>query len=446
MTTEKATALDPRWARIIPVVFILYSIAIFDRINFGLAIPSLSKDMHLTPAQSGLAGGIFFWGYLVTFLAAGWLAPRVGAKRMVLGSLVLWGACAIGTGFVRSYTELLVMRVLLGAAEGPVWTTISMFLSEWFVSRERARAFGLWNLCNPVGAMLAGPISGLILTYSNWHLMFALEGFPAWIWAAVWWFTIPERPAQADWLPEAERKNLAEQLATEQAELMRRPKSDWLGILRERNVWLLLGAFSLAIMVNYGFTLWLPSVIKAASGLHIGSTGLLAALPYVASIFGLLAITYNSDRMRERRLHAGIPMIVVGVFLWIGSHFGAHSIVIEMAAFIVMGFFFYPFLPLIFSFLTELLPQNMAIPAIAFVGGIGNLFGGFLGPLLVGWMKQSTGSFAAPFGLLAAFGIIGGVLILMVRVSPAAPVLPAPMIRFRSRQSNDHSQNPRNNS
>lgn len=419
MQQSRSGNFDQRWVRIIPVVFVLYSIAIFDRINFGLAIPSLSKDMHLTPAQTGLAGGIFFWGYLITFLAAGWLAPRVGAKRMVLTSLILWGACAIGTGFVKTYAELLVMRVLLGVAEGPVWTTISMFLSEWFASRERARAFGLWNLCNPMGAMLAGPISGIILAQYNWHLMFALEGFPAWVWAAVWWFTIPSSLAQAKWLSMENRRNIQKTLDAEQVELSNRENAQWFSILRERNVWLLLGAFSLAIMVNYGFTLWLPSVIKTESGFHIARVGFLSSLPYIASIFGLIGITYSSDRRHERRYHAAIPMILVGIFLWIGSHFGAHSVIIEMSAFIVMGFFFYPFLPLIFSFLTELLPQNMAIPAIAFVGGIGNLFGGFLGPLLVGWMKQTTGSFAAPLALLSAFGVLGGILILLVKISPS---------------------------
>lgn len=416
MTFVEKQNIDARWFRIIPVVFVLYSVAIFDRINFGLAIPSLMKDMHLSASEAGFAGGIFFWGYLVTFLLSGWLAPKLGAKRMVLVSLLLWGGFAIGTGFVQTYPELLVMRLLLGAAEGPVWTTISMFLSEWFVSHERARAFGLWNQCNPVGALLAGPISGLILSYSNWHTMFLLEGLPAWIWAAVWWFSIPGSLKKAKWLSEEDRHALQATLAFEQSALAGRPKSDWSGILRERNVWLLLGAFSMAIMVNYGFTLWLPSAIAAGSHLHIARVGLLSALPYVASIFGLFIITQSSDRRQERRMHAGLPMITVGVFLLIGAYFGRHSVVIEMTSFVVMGFFFYMFLPLIFTFVTELLPQNMAIPAIAFIGGIGNLFGGFLGPLLVGWLKQTTGSFMAPFIMLSLLGVVGGICVLLVRV------------------------------
>lgn len=403
-----------RWLYLIPTIFAMYTIAFFDRINFGLAVPSLTKSLHITPAQAGFAGGIFFWGYLVTFLAAGWLAPRFGAKRCILVALLTWGAFAIGTGLARNFGELLLMRFLLGAAEGPVWTSVSMLLAQWFVQEERARAFGLWNLCIPVGALCAGPISGLILSYSTWHVMFVLEGLPAWVWAAVWWRNIPNRLEDACWMSDTDRLQLRDAFATEQAEL-ERPRQNWTRILMERNVWLLLGAFSMINMLSYGFSLWLPSAIKAASTLRIGSIGMLAALPYIAAVFGLLVISHSSDRRGERRKHAGIPMIVIGILLWVGAYFGQRSVMIQMFAFVAMGFFLYMYLPIVFTFITEILPREMAIPAVAFVGGVGNLFGGFVGPWLVGWVKEITGSFTPAFTLLAVFAVIGGVLALLVR-------------------------------
>ncbi|MDE2514654.1 MAG: MFS transporter [Rhodospirillales bacterium] len=404
-----------RWLRLIPTIFAMYTIAFFDRINFGLAVPSLIKDLHISPAEAGFAGGIFFWGYLITFLAAGWLAPRFGARNCILIALLAWGAFAIGSGFARSYNELLVMRFLLGAAEGPVWTATSMLLAQWFVQEERARAFGLWNLCIPVGALLAGPISGLILTYSTWHIMFILEGLPAWVWAAVWWRNIPNRLEDATWMAAEDRIALQNAFAAEQAGLQR-PGNNWQGMLKDRNVWLLLGAFSMINMLSYGFSLWLPSAIKAASTLGIGSVGMLSALPYIAAVFGLIAVTRSSDKRGERRLHVALPMLVIGVLLWVGAYFGQHAVVIQMVAFVAMGFFLYMFLPILFTFLTELLPQEMAIPAIAFVGGVGNLFGGFVGPWLVGLIKQQTGSFLPAFTLLAVLAVIGSGCALMVRL------------------------------
>jgi sugar phosphate permease len=404
-----------RWMRIIPAVFLMYTISYFDRVNIGLAIPSMSKDLGLSPAQAGLAGGIFFWGYLITFLAAGWLAPRFGPRKTVFYSLLTWGFFAMLTGLVRNFNELLLVRFLLGAAEGPVWTSTAMLLAQWFLKKERARAFGLWNLCIPMGALLAGPISGFVLAHWDWRLMFVIEGLPAWIWAVVWWRAIPPALKEATWLDPIERDRVTAALAIEQAGLNPVANERWSVILRHPSVWLLLGGFSLVNMVSYGFTLWLPTALKSISTIGIAGIGLLSALPYLTAIIGLLAITRSSDRHQERRLHAGIPMIMIGLLLLIGTIFGAQSVLLQMTAFTLMGFFLYMYLPLIFTLTTEILPQGISIPAIAFIGGVGNLFGGFVGPTMVGWLNGLTHSFTLAFSLLAICGMVGGCLVIAVR-------------------------------
>jgi sugar phosphate permease len=414
--TSSGIGRQARWLHLIPVVFLLYTIAYFDRVNIGMALPSISKDLNLSPSQAGLTAGIFFWGYLISFLAAGWFVPRLGAKRTILICLLVWGAFAMGTGLAGSFHELLVLRFLLGLAEGPVWTSVALLLSQWFLRAERGRAFGFWNLSIPFGALLSGPISGLVLTYASWHTMFVIEGLPAWIWAFIWWRAVPAKLAAASWLSAAERQRLESGLAEEQAVFAAaHMPSSWRDGLRQPAVWLLVGAFSLANMVAYGFGLWLPTAIKTASALNIGSVGVLNALPYLTSIFGVVLITRSSDRMKERRFHAGIPMIIIGVLLFIGSHTGSHLVVLQMIIFTLIGFFMFMTLPLISTLITEIFPRELAIPVIAFTGGIGNLFGGFVGPFLVGWLNQLTGDFSLAFSLLGAFGLVGGVLIMSVR-------------------------------
>ncbi|WP_180970475.1 MFS transporter [Burkholderia sp. WAC0059] len=419
--SQASTTTWVRWLRIMPVVFLLYTIAYFDRVNIGMALPSLSKDLGLSPSQSGLAAGVFFWGYLISFLAAGFLAPRLGAKRLIFWSLLGWGLFAMLSGLARTFEQLAAMRFMLGLCEGPVWTSLSLLLSQWFLRAERGRAFGLWNLSLPFGALLSGPISGVVLTYTNWHVMLMLEGLPAWVWAAVWWRAIPRGIAQASWLAPEDRDYLEKRLASEQAEFASvRASSDWRGMFRQPAVWLLLVAFSLINMVNYGFTLWLPSALKAISTADIGHIGLLSALPYLASIAGIVCVSWSSDRFRERRFHAGLPLLCVGVLLYLGSRAGAHSVTVEVAAFTLIGFFMFMTLPLISALTTDILPQEWAIPAIAFTGGIGNLFGGFVGPVMVGRLEEIGGSFSLAFAVLGVLGIVGGLSILAVRRSPAA--------------------------
>ena len=305
-STTLESAGTSRWLRILPIVILLYSIAFFDRVNIGMALPSMGADLHLNPAQKGFVGGIFFWGYLPGFLVGGWLALRLGPKRVILTCLLGWGFFSMATGFSRSLTDLAVLRFLLGLFEGPLWTSIALLLSQWFLKAERGRAFGIWNLSIPLGAALSGPLSGLVLQYADWHWMFLSGGLPAWIWAMVWWAVIPKTVDDAKWLPSGERQRLEAGIAAEHAELQAAKASpDWRSIFRNPAVWLLLGATCFNNTMFYGFGLWLPTMIKNASALNIGSVGVLNALPYVASAIGLVVCTQSSDRWRERRFHAG---------------------------------------------------------------------------------------------------------------------------------------------
>ena len=403
-----------RWLHIIPIVFLAYTISFLDRVNIGMAMPSMAADLHLSPSQQGFIGGVFFWGYMPCFLACGWLSLRFGAKRVVMTSLLAWGVFSMATGLAASFYQLIALRFLLGLAEGPLWTALLMLLSQWFAKSERGRAIGLWNLSMPFGAILSGPLSGLVLQYSNWHWMFVIGGLPAWIWAIVWWRSIPADPNGATWLPDLERRRLTAALVQEGAELAAtRVKPDWRGMLREPAVWLLLGATCFNNMMFYGFSLWLPTVLKAATGMNIASIGLLNAIPYVASGIGVVVCTRSSDLRKERRLHAAIPMIAGGIVLFIGSR--VDGIVMKMGVFVLVGFMMYMTLPLISTMVTDFFPTRMAMPASATVGSLGNLFGGFVGPQLIGTLSQITGNFALAFGLIGAFSVVGGLLILAIR-------------------------------
>ena len=403
-----------RWLHLIPVIFLLYTIAFFDRVNIGMAMPSMSADLHLSPSQQGFIGGIFFWGYLPTFLACGWLSLHFGAKRVVMASLLLWGLFSMATGLASSFYQVVALRFLLGMAEGPLWTALLFLLSQWFLRSERGRAIGWWNVSMPVGAILSGPLSGIVLQYADWHWMFITGGLPAWIWAVVWWRSIPRDLDHATWLPAEERRRLEAGLAAEGvASAASGVKPDWRGMLRQPAVYLLLGATCFNNMLFYGFSLWLPTVLKAATSMNIASIGMVNALPYIAAAIGLVLCTRSSDRHKERRFHGAIPMITAGILLVLGAHtdFG----LLKMFIFILVGFAMYMTLPLISAMVTDFFPSRMAMPASATIGSFGNLFGGFVGPQLIGSLNQITGNFTLAFTIIGALSVFGGLVILAIR-------------------------------
>src|ERR1700674_1172907 len=106
-----------RWIRIIPVALIMYTIAFIDRTNISLALPRISRDLHLDPQQAGTVAGIFFWGYLVLQIPGGHLAKHWSPKKFISVLLVAWATFAVGCGLARTYHELLLLRLLLGVAE-----------------------------------------------------------------------------------------------------------------------------------------------------------------------------------------------------------------------------------------------------------------------------------------------------------------------------------------
>jgi MFS family permease len=394
----------------------MYTISFFDRVNVGMALPHITKELSLTPMQGGWVGSAFAWGYVVTQLAAGYLALRFGARRLIAISLVLFGGAAVATGLAHTFAELIAIRFLLGLAEGPIYAATSMFLAQWFVKSERGRAFGIWNLAVPAGAFLAGPISGLILAHYDWRVMMIAEGLPAFVFCAVWLAAIPRDIDVAGWLSEADRTALKEALAAEQA-AFKKPKVDpWYSVLAEPVVWFLTIGFALNGILLYGTTLWLPTIMKSYGQLSEFMIGIFSGAPFVASMIGIWYVSQHSDKHgQERRLHAAIPTVLTGVVMIAAAFVPAQMYYLQIALFIVGGFTLKMLNPMVFSRLTEILPTQKAIPAVAIVSGLGNFIGQFAGPLVVGYAKSISNDYLLSLLVLGVCAILGGCAILIAK-------------------------------
>src|SRR5712664_2921769 len=160
-----------RWVRFIPVALVMYTIAFIDRTNISLAMPRISRDLHLDPQQAGTVAGIFFWSYLALQIPGGHLAKHWSPKKFISVLLVAWATFAVGCGFARTYQELLLLRLLLGVAESGVFPATLILLSHWFSRAERARANAMWLLCLPGAVILSSPFSGWMLDHWGWRVM-----------------------------------------------------------------------------------------------------------------------------------------------------------------------------------------------------------------------------------------------------------------------------------
>jgi MFS family permease len=254
----------------------MYVLSYIDRTNIAMAIPFLRDELGISASSIGFATGMFFWGYIILQIPVGRIAAVWSAKWAILGLLVLWSIVSLSTAFVRTETELVVNRFVLGVFEGGVLTSMIVLIRKWFTRAERARANTLFLISIPIASVIANPISGLILAYSDWRTMFVVEALPGLVWALVWIWAIAEGPASAKWLDAAEKARILRSLEAERGETQA-VAGHWIKIIWHPFVVLLALYNFAALMAEWGVNFWLPTVLKEA-GLSIITVGFLSAL------------------------------------------------------------------------------------------------------------------------------------------------------------------------
>ncbi|WEB38727.1 MFS transporter [Streptomyces yunnanensis] len=409
-----------RWVYVIPVAAIMYMLAYLDRNNVSVVLPYMHGDLDLSNADKGLAGGIFFLGYVFLQIPAAVLAQRWSARKTVLILMVAWGLSAVLSGLVQSRTQFYAARFVLGFFEGGVWPAVLILLASWFPLRERARANALWMACLPLSSVLMAPLSGWMLDHAGWRWVLVLQGLPPLVWAVVWWFAVADRPAQARWISSAEADHLARTIAADEATKPAAGGGSYLGAVRQPSVLVLIGVYFFWITGFYGFSLWLPAVIKELT--HNGSAtevGLLTAVPFTVALVAMIANAAWSDRTGRRWQAVALPLVVGVVALLLGQ--AVHGALPRMLLLCVTAAAVYaPYGPF-WAIPGQLLRFEVVAVAMGLINALGNL-GGFAGPYLVGWLTDATGTSLTGFAVLAGFLAVAVILVTLgLRPVPAPP-------------------------
>jgi MFS family permease len=414
------TMAEQRWLRIIPVAFIMYTIAFVDRTNVSLALPAMSQDLHMNPTQAGDAVGIFFWGYMLLQIPGGYLAQRWSAKRFVSILLVVWGASSVGCGLVQTGRQFWLMRFVLGVAEGGVWPATLVLLSHWFPRAERARANAYWMLCLPVSLIVSSPLSGWILGRWDWRVLLISEGALPFLWLVIWWWMIDDHPPQARWISAQERDDLVNTLRRESSELEPVRPVTYLRALLRPQVLAMVAIYFLLNCGNYGYLFWLPSALENAKKMSHLLVGILFSIPYVVTAVGMALLSRHSDRKRERKGHVAFALAWGGSFLLASVLSNRSAPLLSFLLISLVGAGSYGALGPFWAIPTETLPRSVAGSAMGLVNALGNL-GGYFGPLVVGYLNQRTGNFLYAFGLLSVGFLASSGLSLLLRPPAAGP-------------------------
>jgi len=400
-----------RWYRLIPIVFITYSLAYLDRANFGFALAGgMAEDLNITAAMSSLLGSLFFLGYFFFQIPGALYAANKSAKKLIFWSLILWGALAMATGMVHNVDLLIAIRFLLGVVESAVMPAMLIFLSRWFTKTERSRANTFLILGNPVTILWMSILSGHLVGTLGWRWMFIIEGAPGIVWAFFWWYLVNDKVKDAKWLSESQKNDVEDQLALEQQSI--KPVKNYGEAFKSKVVILLCLQYALWSIGVYGFVMWLPSIINEAPNMNIETTGWLSAVPYILAIVAMLATSHFSDKTLNRKDFIW-PFLLVGAVAFYASYLvGPGNFWLSFTLLVIAGGAMYaPYGPF-FAIITEVLPKNVSGGAIALINSFGAL-GSFLGAYLVGYLNGVTGSFSASYIFMAGSLFLAAILTIM---------------------------------
>jgi MFS transporter, ACS family, tartrate transporter len=408
--------------RVVPLLIVCYIISYLDRVNVGFAALTMNKDLGFSAAVYGLGAGIFFLTYFLFELPSNLMLHRFGARRWIARIMFTWGILSGAMGFIpqistatglSTETVFYTIRLLLGAAEAGFFPGIIYYLTLWFPTTYRARVIGYFMTALPLASVIGAPLSGWLLGmgsadgFAGWQWMFIIEAIPALVLAVVVLVHLTDLPSQAAWLTPAQRDWLTGQLAREASEREHLPKLSVWKTLAHPMVLLLGMVYFSVVYMNYTLGFFLPTIIRDF-GLTPLQTGLLAAIPAAVGALSMVFWGRRSDRQKERKWHLVFALGVGGVCFALAAM--ASAPVLVMLCFSVAAFGIYGSQPVFWTMPGTFLAGGAAAAGIAIINSLANL-SGFMGPSIMGWVKDTTGSYSAGLLLAAGMAILATVVV-----------------------------------
>ena len=414
--------------RLMWFLFMLLVVSFMDRINIGFAALAMNKDLELSAAAYGMSLTVFYAAYTFFEIPSNLILARIGARVWIARIMITWGFASAATMFAVDKWSLYGIRAIVGIAEAGFLPGILLYLTYWFPSSYRARTNAFFIMGIPATIAIASSLSGLILQMdgfldlAGWRWLFLLEGLPAIVLGLVCLFYLDDRPTTAEWLSDEEKRQVAARLERDRVSEQRAViHPGILTQLRSRNVVLLsIAYFGLLTSLNANAT-WGPQIVHilARNGSY-AVTGLLTAVPAVLALVAMPFWAASSDRKNERNWHVRIAMLAacVGWLLVIcpsdASLRYVGLIVVSVGSFCALLTFW------TFPASSAILSADARPAGIALINCIGIAGGSAIGPLVIGYLKDLSGSFTS--GLIYVLVmLVVGVICLAKVTRPVAP-------------------------
>jgi ACS family tartrate transporter-like MFS transporter len=396
--------------RVLPMLTLAYIVNFLDRTNVGFAAITMNAEIGLTASQFGYGAGILFAGYCFFEVPSNLALYRFGARAWLARIMVTWGIISMATIFVSGANSFYFLRFLLGVAEAGFFPGVAFYLARWFPQQFRARVYAWFLIGIPLSSLIGSPISGAllgmhgILGLAEWQWLYIIEGLPAVILGILILVLLTETPEQAKWLT-AEEKTIVR--ARLDSEIKPREQTSFRRAVMDRRV-LMLALIQFSYTVgSYGVAIFLPLIIKAQKFENF-TVGLLTAGPSLVACVGMILWAKIVDKSEYKLVHLSAMCVLSGAGLVLAISTGNFPIAMLGLTAVVLGT--NAARGVLWTIPTRFLSGAAAAGGLALINSVGTM-GGFVGPSVMGYLRELTGSFDAGLLALAGFLFVSAALI-----------------------------------
>jgi MFS transporter, ACS family, glucarate transporter len=300
-------------------LFLLSAVAFLDRTNISIAGIFLRSEYHLTNQQLGRVFSAFLIGYAAFQVPGGWLAERMGPRRLLTLGVLWWGVFTILTTAVPNQLGsalilLIGVRLALGAGEAVIYPASNQFVARWFPVRERGIANGWIFAGVGAGAGLTPHLLTWIVTHQGWRSSFWFSAVVGFIVGGIWFLISRDTPEQHPYISQEEVTQIQEGLnlkASPVVASLNEPalvdvRSRWFNIVRSRSVWAITFSYFTYGWVAWIFFSWFYTYLAEVRHLDLKTSATYTMLPFIAlTICCLLGGILNDWASKRYGLRVG---------------------------------------------------------------------------------------------------------------------------------------------
>ncbi|HBQ68695.1 MAG TPA: MFS transporter [Leclercia adecarboxylata] len=365
---------------ILVLLFIASMINYIDRAALSILAPYITADLNVNKAELGLIFSSFAIGYAVFCFIGGWLADKYGPRRIFAGAMGLWSLFAGLTCMAFNFVSLFIIRVIFGAAEGPMGSVTNKTIVKWFPAKERARAVGVSFSGNPMGGAVSAPIVAAAALAFGWRMTFIGMMLIGFVWVVIWLAATRNRTGD-----QSDTQQQASLVDSEESCL---PDEKLSYYLKQPIILFTALAFFAYSYILFFFMTWFPSYLLDARGLNMHDMSIANVLPWLLGFVGLIiaAVCITASAL-VASLYSAIGLMSVGMF----------------AMYVTTSCYW--------AIVQDTVKGNNVGAVSGFIHFLANLAGVFA-PMLTGFIVQGTGQYYSAFYLVGALAIISAVLLM----------------------------------